>query len=175
MYLLPSLPVRHQGERETCSAFTGASIAEYHFPSIGRLSPEFIYYHQATPRGMYGRNVFQILQKKGISTEDEFSYGTTERPSDEAYQSAQRRRLSSFSRIHTIDGAKLKTAQCSLLCLYIIAALPSGRAIMTCPMIFMLFPLRAMIATVSSSGTPGAQTGATMVVATCHLSTGVGL
>jgi hypothetical protein len=55
---------------------------------------------------MYGRNVFQILQKKGISTEDEFSYGTTERPSDEVYQSARRRRLSSFSRIHTIDGAK---------------------------------------------------------------------
>jgi len=73
MYLLPSLPVRHQGKRETCAAFTGASIAEYHFPSIGQLSPEFIYYHQATPHWMYGRNVFQILQKKGISTEDEFS------------------------------------------------------------------------------------------------------
>jgi len=55
---------------------------------------------------MYGRNVFQILQKKGISTEDKFSYGTTKRPNDEVYQSAQRRRLSSFSRIHTIDGAK---------------------------------------------------------------------
>jgi len=65
MYILPSLPVRHQGKRETCAAFTGASIAEYHFPFIGRLLPEFIYYHQATPRGMYGRNVFQILQKKG--------------------------------------------------------------------------------------------------------------
>jgi hypothetical protein len=33
VYLLPSLPVRHQGLRETCVAFTGASIAEYHFPS----------------------------------------------------------------------------------------------------------------------------------------------
>jgi len=106
MYLLPSLPVRHQGQRETCAAFTGASIAEYHFPSIGQLLPEFIYYHRATPRGMYGRNVFQILQKKGIPTEDEFSYKTTKRPSDEVYQLAQRRRLSSFSRIHTIDGAK---------------------------------------------------------------------
>jgi len=28
IYLLPSLPVRHQGLRETCAAFTGASIAE---------------------------------------------------------------------------------------------------------------------------------------------------
>jgi len=36
MYLLPRLPVRHQGLRETCAAFTGASIAEYHFPSPGR-------------------------------------------------------------------------------------------------------------------------------------------
>jgi len=44
--------------------------------------------------------------KKGISTEDKFSYGTTKRPSDEVYQSAQGRRLSSFSRIHTIDRAK---------------------------------------------------------------------
>jgi len=65
MYLLPRLPVRHQGQRETCMAFTGALIAEYHFPSIDQLSPEFIYYHHATPHGMYGRNVFQILQKKG--------------------------------------------------------------------------------------------------------------
>jgi len=107
MYLLPSLPVRYQGQRETCIAFTGASIAEYHFPNPSdRLLPKFIYYHQATPHGMYGRNVFQILQKKGIPTEDKFSYRTTERPSDEVYQSAQRRRLSSFSRIQTIDRAK---------------------------------------------------------------------
>jgi len=81
-------PVQHQGKRETCAAFTGASIAEYHFPSIGQLLPEFIYYHQVTPSGMYGRNVFQILQKKGIPTEDEFRYRTEEHPSNEVYQSA---------------------------------------------------------------------------------------
>jgi len=44
MYLLPSLPIRHQGLREACTAFTGASIAEYHFLSTGQLSPKFIYY-----------------------------------------------------------------------------------------------------------------------------------
>jgi len=44
--------------------------------------------------------------KKGIPTEDEFSYRTTKCPSDEVCQSAQGRRLSSFSRIHTIHGAK---------------------------------------------------------------------
>jgi len=60
MYLLPSLPVRHQGQRETCTAFTEALIAEYHFPSTDQLSPEFIYYHCTTPRGMYGRNVLDI-------------------------------------------------------------------------------------------------------------------
>jgi len=64
MYILPSLPVRHQGLRETCTTFTRASIAEHNFPSNGTLSPEHIYYHGATPRGMYGRNLFQILQKK---------------------------------------------------------------------------------------------------------------
>jgi len=89
MYILPRLPVRRQGLRETCTAFTGASIAEYHFPSpSGQLLPKFIYYHQATPCGMYGRNVFQILQKKGIPTKEEFSYRTNKHPSDEVYQSA---------------------------------------------------------------------------------------
>jgi len=54
------------------------------------MSPEFIYYHQATPHGMYGRNVhaFQILQKRGIATEAKFNYGTNEHPSAEVYQSA---------------------------------------------------------------------------------------
>jgi len=44
--------------------------------------------------------------KKGIPTEDKFSYGTNKRPRDEVCQLAQSRRLSSFSRIHTIDGVK---------------------------------------------------------------------
>jgi len=44
--------------------------------------------------------------KKGIPTKDKFNYGTNDRPSDEFYQSAQRRRLSSFSMIHTIDRVK---------------------------------------------------------------------
>jgi len=39
-----------------------------------QLLPKFIYYHQETPCG-------RILQKKGIPTEDEFSYGTNEHPS----------------------------------------------------------------------------------------------
>jgi len=55
---------------------------------------------------MYGRNVFQILQKKGIPMEDEFNYGANDCPSDDVYQLAQRRRLSGFSRIHTIDRVK---------------------------------------------------------------------
>jgi len=55
---------------------------------------------------MYGRKVFQILQKKGIPTEDKFNYGTNEHPNAEIYQSAHSRRLLSFSWIHTIDGVK---------------------------------------------------------------------
>jgi len=124
---------------------------------------------------MYGRNVFHILQKKGIPTKDRYSYGTNECPSDEVYQSAQNRRLSSFSRIHTIDGVKhvlWKMAWYSLPCLYTIMALPSGRATMTRPMIFMQLLLRVMTPTVSSLGTPGSLIGTTMVAATCHLLTG---
>jgi len=53
-----------------------------------------------------------------------------------------------------------RMAQCSLPCLYTIVALPSGRATMTKPVIFMWFLLRDMIPMVSSSGTPGGQIGA---------------
>jgi len=55
-------------------------------------------------------NIFQILQKRGIATEAEISYGTEGHPSTEVYQSANSRRLSGFSRIHNIDGAKSDSA-----------------------------------------------------------------
>jgi len=178
MYILPSLPIRHQGQRETCVASTGASIAEYHFPSIGQLSPKFIYYHQATPAGCMAEMCFRYYKKKGISTEDEFSYRTTKRPSDEVYQSAQRRRLASFSRIHTIDGAKHALIENGP----VFIALPlynSGptfwKSNSDLPHDFHAVSIEGYDSTVSSSGTPGARTGATMVVATCHLLTGVGL
>jgi len=81
MYILPSLPVRNQGQSETCTAFTGASIAEYHFPSpSGQLLPKFIYYHQATTCRMYGRNVFQILQKKEYQQRTSSAMGLTNVP-----------------------------------------------------------------------------------------------
>jgi len=106
MYLLPSLPVRHQGQRETCAAFTGASIAEYHFLSIGQLLPSLYTITEQPPAGCMEEMCLRYYKKKGISTEDKFSYGTTKRPNDEVYQLAPGRRLSSFSRIHTIDRAK---------------------------------------------------------------------
>jgi len=47
------------------------------------------------------------LQKRGIPTKSEFRYGAEEYPSaEDIYQSARGRRLSGFSRIHTIDGVK---------------------------------------------------------------------
>jgi hypothetical protein len=49
---------------------------------------------------------FRYYKKKGIPTKDEFNYGTNKHPSAKIYQSAQSRRLSSFSRIHTIDRVK---------------------------------------------------------------------
>jgi len=104
MHIIPSLPVRHQGLRETCTAFTGASIAEYHFPSIDQLSPKFI--SPSNPLQDVWQKCVSNTTKKGIPTKDEFSYGTNDCPSGEVYQLAQRRRLSSFSRIHTIDGVK---------------------------------------------------------------------
>jgi len=177
MYLLPSLPVRHQGQRETCAAFTGASIAEYYFLSIGQLLPKFIHYHRATPCGMYGRNMFQILQKKGMPTEDEFSYGTTKHPSDEVYQLARRRRLSSFSRIHTIDGAKHTLVENG----QVFIALPLYNSSPTFWKSDSNLPHDFYAVSIEGYNSNGfffrnswAQTRATMAVATCHLSTGVG-
>jgi len=109
LYLLPSLPVRHQGLRKTCTAFTGALIAEYHFPSIDQLSPKFIYYYQVTPCRMYGRNVFQILQKKEYQLRTSSAMGlmiiqvmrSISRPKGGGCQASP-----GFSRIHSIDGVK---------------------------------------------------------------------
>jgi len=70
---------------------------------------------------MYVRNVFQILQKRGIATEAEFNYGTEEHPSAEVYHSA-------FSRIHTINGAKHALVNSPVfMALSTTTAQPSGR------------------------------------------------
>jgi len=87
-------PIRDQGSRGTCAAFAGAAIKEmYENMRDGRqpatasryfddamhpqwLSPEFIYYHREVRPigGMYGRNVFKILQQIGTVPEEHYPY-----------------------------------------------------------------------------------------------------
>src|ERR1700761_3556966 len=75
-----SQPVRDQCDRATCAAFTIAGIKEIQSSRSKEancwMSPEFIYYHRDNKpaRGMYGRNVFQILQRIGTVPEHLYPY-----------------------------------------------------------------------------------------------------
>lgn len=104
---------RDQGRRSTCAAFVGAEIKEIHNGDKHAecMSPEFIYYHRTNKpaSGMYGRNVFQILQKIGCVPEDVYPYledETASRPSDDLYIMAARYRIANYARVTTVDGLK---------------------------------------------------------------------
>lgn len=110
MHLAPD--VRDQGLRGTCAAFVGAGIKSMHYKKMTgvslQLSPEFIYYHRENKpsNGMYGRNVFQVLQKIGVPEETDHPYNNTKKPSRMAYQRAQNFKISNYARITTLDGLK---------------------------------------------------------------------
>ncbi len=127
-----SLPPRNQGDRGTCAAFTGAEIKEIldnkrkgKSESDGdSLSPEFIYRHRDNKHssGMYGRNVFRILQKIGTVPESHYPYKTHSEEDDnipaELYKLAARYRITSYARVETVDGVKkalLEVGPCYLL------------------------------------------------------------
>ena len=124
-----TLTVRDQGERGTCAAFAAAAIKEIQENRdngfIGYMSPEFIYYHRQNKpgNGMYGRNVFQILQKIGSVPESMYPYKTNvdeplQAPSKKLYRYAAQFRIANFARVTTIDGLKralLEMGPCYLL------------------------------------------------------------
>jgi C1A family cysteine protease len=106
---------RDQGLRSTCAAFAGAFIKEMQeykdCQFNGRMSPEFIYYHRENKpaHGMFGRNVFQILQRFGSVPEDIYPYEDTDDalpPSKDIYDVAANYRIANFARVSTIDGLK---------------------------------------------------------------------
>ncbi|SIP85989.1 Peptidase C1A (papain) [Pacmanvirus A23] len=122
-----SMPVRNQGTRGTCAAFTAATIKEIQenreTAFFEYMSPEFIYYHrQNKPSdGMYGRNVFQILQKVGTVPESMYPYtedGNLEPPNKKLYEHASQYKIANFAKVTTIDGLKralLELGPCYLL------------------------------------------------------------
>lgn len=106
---------RDQGTRGTCAAMVGATIKEIQEARdcgfAGRMSPEFIYFHRDNKPsgGMYGRNVFQILQKIGSVPENLYKYRADEsamKPSEELYEIANHFKIANFARVKSVDGLK---------------------------------------------------------------------
>lgn len=118
---------RDQGVRGTCAAFTAAAIKEIQESrDCGFnewMSPEFIYYHRNNKpaKGMYGRNVFQILQRIGSVPESAYPYQIDDDappPTKKLYEHAARYRIANFARVTTVDGLKralLELGPCYLL------------------------------------------------------------
>lgn len=112
-----SIAPRDQGMRGTCAAFAGCTIKEIQKCKKGAvtgasvtelMSPEFIYYHRENKpgTGMYGRNVFQILQRIGTVPETYYPYNSSKKPKKGMYDLAANYRISSFARVTTVEGLK---------------------------------------------------------------------
>ena len=112
---------RTQGNRGTCGAIVAATVQEIHINKLSLvvkqadistgldyMSPEFIYFHRVNKpnEGMFGRNVFQILQKVGNVPEGMFPYGNADIPDEKLYVNASKYKILNFARVQTIDGLK---------------------------------------------------------------------
>lgn len=113
-----SQPSRDQGDRETCAAHAAAAIKEIQENRDSgfkeQMSTEFIYHHRINKPspGMYGRDVFKILQQIGSVPERLYPGSAVEPavepapPSQAVYQLAANYKIATFARITTIDGLK---------------------------------------------------------------------
>lgn len=112
-------PIRNQGSRGTCVAFTAAAIKEWQEKTdtgyTGNMSPEFIYFYRENKpaEGMHSRDVMSILAKHGCCTESKLPYVSdinkipTEIPSA-ASKDALNYTIKDYARINTLE--ELKTA-----------------------------------------------------------------
>lgn len=107
-------PSRSQGDRSTCGAHAAAYIKEIqeaidcNFSET--MSPEFIYYHRENrpAAGMYGRNIFQILQQIGSVPESAYPHTGDDapKPGERHYAIAAKYRIRHFARVTTLNGLK---------------------------------------------------------------------
>lgn len=114
--LRPHLPpVRNQGSRGTCAAFTSCCIKEYqesidHEEFEGYMSPDSVYFYRSNKpdEGMFCRDVMKILSKRGVAREILLPYSDKEPRSlsPEVVKDAARFKIKSYAAIHTIEGAK---------------------------------------------------------------------
>ena len=75
------------------------------------MSPQFIYNNRKNQdsEGMYGRDVMNILRKKGICFEKNYEYGKIESPNQiekKLYDIAKNHIISNYARVYTIDALK---------------------------------------------------------------------
>jgi len=107
-------PVRNQGGRGTCAAFSAAACKEYqeHIDNPvfkEYISPECIYIRRANAgEGMFGRNVMEILMT-GVCREALFPYNDKKQPTEipqQATKEFEHYRIKSFGQVSTIDGVK---------------------------------------------------------------------
>ena len=84
----------------------GSKISPKYRPR--RLSSGFIYHHRVNypSRGMFGRDVFRILKKIGIATEEKYPSSrqveATPKPGASVYRSAESRRISGYAKVVTL-------------------------------------------------------------------------
>lgn len=109
-------PVRDQGSRGTCAAFTAGCIKEYHekieHPDNfeGYMSPDSIYFYRKNKpeEGMYCRDVMNILRKHGAGREQFQPYSNVEpRQLDpKVVEDAERFKIKNYAQVNTINAAK---------------------------------------------------------------------
>lgn len=111
------LPIRDQGNQNSCVAMTAACIKEFqeYFDSLQKkklyFSPQFIYNNRKNQKteGMTIRDLLKILQKKGCCLESTYSYGNIESPKKipyYVYEEASKHKIKNYFRIDTIIGLK---------------------------------------------------------------------
>ena len=105
-------PVRDQGSTSTCAAQTAACIKEYHELLDTEVaidfSPQFIYYYRknAPQLGMYGRDVMDIMHKRGASTEAAYPFGSRDEPNEAAVTQGAGYTIKEYARVNTIPTLK---------------------------------------------------------------------
>jgi Papain family cysteine protease len=114
-YLNILLPVRNQGPRGTCAAFTAACIKEVqekreHAEFTGYFSPDSIYFHRENKpsAGMYARDLMKILSVYGAAREAFLPYSNIEPKSlnKQTVEDAFNFRISGYARVNSIEAAK---------------------------------------------------------------------
>ena len=115
-YMDKLLPVRNQGPRGTCAAFTAACIKEVqekieHPEFDSYFSPDSIYFYRENKpsAGMYARDLMKILSVYGAAREGFLPYSNTEPKSlnRQIVDDAHNFRISGYARVNTIESAKI--------------------------------------------------------------------